>query len=119
MKSLTYEGETLTVAEWAKRKGLNQSTVTNRLAKGWPAERVLSKVSVMGTNTFTNKISKNEAERILDETPYEKLPNIAKCVLTKSFIDHPDGKREIRYGQKFRAKHIKMFDLWYNETYSM
>ena len=119
MKTLTYEGETLTLKEWAARKGLNASTVTNRLAKGWSMERVFSKPSVMGTNTYKNKISKNEAERILDETPYDSLPNIARCVMNKSFVDHPDGRREIKYGRKFRSEHLKMFDLWYNETYSI
>ena len=39
---LTYNGETLTVAEWAKRCSLTRAALTHRLRKGWDAERALT-----------------------------------------------------------------------------
>ena len=38
---LTYEGETLHIAEWARRKGINSTTIRQRLKRGWPMENVL------------------------------------------------------------------------------
>jgi len=39
---LTHEGETLSVAQWADRRGLRRSTVYARVARGWPVDRVLA-----------------------------------------------------------------------------
>lgn len=42
-KLLTFNGQTYSMGEWAKRLGLkNQSTITNRLSAGWPLEKILS-----------------------------------------------------------------------------
>jgi hypothetical protein len=37
-RRLTINGETLCLAEWAERVGLNRNTLQKRLASGWPAE---------------------------------------------------------------------------------
>lgn len=39
---LTYDGETLTVTQWAEKTGLKRSTIANRIAKGWSVEKVLT-----------------------------------------------------------------------------
>ena len=39
---LTMNGETHTISEWCDRLGLSRSTVMDRLAKGWSAEKALS-----------------------------------------------------------------------------
>lgn len=36
------DGETKTISEWIKHRGLNQSTIYVRLSKGWPIEKALS-----------------------------------------------------------------------------
>jgi len=38
---ITFEGRTLTIAEWAKVVGLKESTLRNRLKKGWEIKRAL------------------------------------------------------------------------------
>lgn len=39
---LTFEGETLTVSEWARRKGISQSALRNRIADDWTVEHALT-----------------------------------------------------------------------------
>jgi hypothetical protein len=38
---ITYEGETLTLTQWALKMGLKQSTVRRRLERGWSVEKAL------------------------------------------------------------------------------
>lgn len=40
--SLTYEGKTQSVLDWAKEIGIPHSTITTRLHRNWPIENVLS-----------------------------------------------------------------------------
>lgn len=40
--TINYGGETLTVAEWAKRTGIGYQTLRKRLAAGWAPERILT-----------------------------------------------------------------------------
>ena len=39
---LTWDGETLTVAEWSRRTSIPVKTLLQRRRKGWPAEQVLT-----------------------------------------------------------------------------
>jgi hypothetical protein len=39
---LTWEGETLTLAEWAERTGIRVKTLLERCRKGWSVEQVLT-----------------------------------------------------------------------------
>ena len=39
---LTYQGETLTATQWARRNGVNTELIYDRLERGWPVERILS-----------------------------------------------------------------------------
>jgi hypothetical protein len=41
-KLLTFQGETLTVTEWARKIGVGKATLAKRLANGWPLERALT-----------------------------------------------------------------------------
>ena len=38
---VTYLGETLTIAQWSQKLGIKPNTISWRLNKGWPIERVL------------------------------------------------------------------------------
>ncbi len=40
--NLTYDGETLTIAQWSTRLGISQHTIRNRLRYGWSVERTLT-----------------------------------------------------------------------------
>lgn len=40
--NLTYDGETLTIAQWSLRLGISQHTIRNRLRYGWSVERTLT-----------------------------------------------------------------------------
>lgn len=42
IRRITYQGETLTSAEWGRRTGLRSDTIRNRLDMGWDAERALT-----------------------------------------------------------------------------
>lgn len=39
---LTYNGETYTQAEWARKLGINYGTLQGRLRSGWPVDKALS-----------------------------------------------------------------------------
>jgi hypothetical protein len=39
---IEWQGETLTVSQWAERLGINQRTLFNRLGRGWPLERAMT-----------------------------------------------------------------------------
>ena len=41
-KRLTYNGETLTIVEWAKRLGVCRKTIAGRLSSGWSVELALT-----------------------------------------------------------------------------
>lgn len=45
---LTVRGETLHVAEWARRAGLDRSTICHRLRRGWSSERAVSSEKATG-----------------------------------------------------------------------
>ena len=39
---LTYQGETLTATQWARRNGVKAELIYDRLERGWPDERILT-----------------------------------------------------------------------------
>ncbi|MDD5199269.1 MAG: hypothetical protein PHC88_05645 [Terrimicrobiaceae bacterium] len=39
---LTYNGETLSIAEWSERIGFTRSTIFDRLKRGWSVEKILT-----------------------------------------------------------------------------
>ena len=41
-RTLTYNGETLCLAEWEERTGISQMTIRRRIESGWPADKALS-----------------------------------------------------------------------------
>ncbi len=53
-KRLTYQGETLPIAEWARRVGLDRATIQYRLKQGWGVEKALSAVAGSENHTHTS-----------------------------------------------------------------
>lgn len=47
---ITFRGETLCMADWSRRTGLHPMTLRRRLSAGWPVERALTQVAVIGAN---------------------------------------------------------------------
>jgi len=45
---LTHGGETLTLAQWARRTGMPYKKLEGRLRIGWPVERALAAPQLMG-----------------------------------------------------------------------
>lgn len=41
-KFLSFRGRTLTLSQWSRATGINPQTISKRVAKGWPVEKVLS-----------------------------------------------------------------------------
>lgn len=39
---IEYKGKAMTLREWAKRTGISEKTLSNRILSGWPIERVLT-----------------------------------------------------------------------------
>jgi hypothetical protein len=44
-KTLTYQGKSLTIKEWAEKYGINEKTIYERLQRGWPIDQALTKPS--------------------------------------------------------------------------
>ena len=39
---IEYKGKAMTLREWAKRTGISEKTLSNRMLSGWPIERALT-----------------------------------------------------------------------------
>lgn len=67
---ITYNGVTKTLCEWARFKGINQSTLRSRLNAGWSVERALSEaphpIKKAKTRQPGNTLLKDRIVDILD-----------------------------------------------------
>jgi hypothetical protein len=52
-QKLTFQGRTMTVAEWSVVVGIDPYTLYKRLYRGWSTERLLSTPAEIGRNQFT------------------------------------------------------------------
>lgn len=117
-RMIEFNGKSMTVGQWSKETGLHHGTITNRLDQGWSAERTLTEKPDARYTTAKCKISKNEAEMTLNDTPYEQLPKCLTDLIPRT--KRPViamGRAEAKYGQVFRRNHAAAFQRWFNETY--
>lgn len=42
-RNITFNGETLCLMEWARRIGINKQSLSDRIKRGWPLEKALTK----------------------------------------------------------------------------
>ncbi|WP_054006167.1 hypothetical protein [Cypionkella psychrotolerans] len=47
-RTITHNGETLTIPEWSKRTGLGMPVIYARISKGWPVDSVLNPIALLG-----------------------------------------------------------------------
>jgi transposase len=65
---ITYNGESLSIAEWSRRTGLNRSVISSRLEKGWPVEKIFTEPVTKGFvdgRQKGNKLTHNQVQEIL------------------------------------------------------
>lgn len=55
--TITYQGETLTVAQWAKRVGLSHGALLNRINQGWDIEVALTTPSTKGNRWLKGRFA--------------------------------------------------------------
>lgn len=48
---LSYDGQNLTIAQWAERLGISRGLIESRIARGWPIARILSPQDGRATRT--------------------------------------------------------------------
>ena len=61
---LTFEGETLTVAEWAERKGMTYGALSNRIRDGWSTEDALTIPVGRGSARVAHKSSRLQQQGV-------------------------------------------------------
>jgi hypothetical protein len=49
---ISFDGEDLTIAEWAERRGMSAIILAQRIRRGWSAERALTEPVVFGKNQY-------------------------------------------------------------------
>ena len=64
-KMLTYNGETKTMAEWARSLGIGHSALIARLNRGWSLEDALSSRSASSINHYAKTPEANVAAHLL------------------------------------------------------
>lgn len=52
---ITYNGETKTISEWARKTGLSKECINHRLKTGWPIEAIFIEKDMTGTRKYRNK----------------------------------------------------------------
>lgn len=60
---LTFQGETLTVAQWARKLGVRDQFLRVRLSRGWSVEETLGRPPVPNDKTRSNKPRNRNTDR--------------------------------------------------------
>jgi hypothetical protein len=108
--TIEYNGETHTVQEWAQIKGITANALTLRIARGWtPEEALNTPVSASHGTDPSKKKTKEDAERLLNETPIEKVSSMIAPFLL--------GFKSKRLGTMLRRFNRPLFDRWYREEF--
>lgn len=84
-RRITYNGETLTIAEWAERLGVNYHTLYTRLDRGWSLDEV-----------FTLPFDKENCCKLREpEGMYHKRKKVYCTETDKTYISCKDAAKEI------------------------
>jgi hypothetical protein len=102
--TLTYNQETLTVPQWAKRLGISAQTIYNRIHLGWPPKDIIERKPI-------KQPSKSDGEIWLNEAAFDQLPPEFQGFIRK------DNYKATKYGYHLRCNHRKEFDKWFKEVY--
>lgn len=119
-RMVEFNGRTLSVGQWSKELGIAHGTLTNRLDAGWTATRALSSAPdpVFSTKS-RSKITKNEAELMLNELTYSQQPAIVKNLIKETEVRQMQGfPKQAKYGEIFRRKFPRDFAAWFEKSFS-
>lgn len=109
-RSVSFNGFTLTLGEWSRKLGIKHSTLANRLDNGWSVEMAfLTKPNPSFHRDPDKRMTKNDAEMLLNETSYENLP-----IMVAAYIGQCHG---VRYGTFFRNEFRPEFNKWFETKY--
>jgi hypothetical protein len=106
MRKITYDGKTLTLAEWSRATGIPSPSIHRRISEGWDLKRVLTEPAKKDHST-NKDWSKNDAELELNDTQKEALPKELKPLIENYHGSHK------KYGKYVREKHREAFNRWY------
>ncbi len=104
LTQLTHNGETLTISEWAGRKGIKPHTIQTRLDRGYSVENAIE-------IPIVKPPSKSDAEMELNDMAFPNLPVVVQKTIKASNVITK------RYGTWFRTNHRKSFDSWFKTHY--
>lgn len=104
LTKLTHNGETLTISEWAGRKGINPHTIQTRLDRGYSVENAIE-------IPIVKPPSKSDAEMALNDMSFQDLPlEVTKAIKSANVVTK-------RYGTWFRTNYRPAFDKWFTTNY--
>lgn len=108
---VTYNGETLCVATWARKFGLSPQAIHKRLRLGWDAEKAFN-------TPVAKPPSKNDAELMLNDLPCEQLPPRLRAIVeTHNKQNKPRRFNKKKHGRLLRDEYRTAFDAWFEEDY--
>lgn len=118
IRVIEYNGRARSVGQWSNETGLSHSTITNRLELGWSPEKILETAPAPSAKNNGCRVTKNQAELELNDTPYEKLPKCLTDLIPRKKLVFKVGRRaEPKYGELFKEKHKAEFQKWFTETH--
>lgn len=102
--TITLDGVTRTVYEWARVLNMSPSTIRNRLELGWDPQTALT------APAGRPPVSKHSAEMILNEMTRDQLPGQLASLV-------PAEYRGKKLGEFLRDNHRDQFDKWFMDVY--
>lgn len=106
IKTITIDGVTKSIAEWAKTSGISPATIHVRLARGWDPQDAVTVEPKLQPD-----VTKDNAERLLNEMEVDQLPFTLRVLL-------PSPYRGNQPGAYIRRHHRIKFDHWFDTVYS-
>lgn len=104
IKTLTVDGVTKRISEWASDCGISATALHGRLERGWDVADAVS----LPADRFV--VSKSEAELALNEMNREELPKQLLKVL-------PEDYRGYKCGEYLRNNFRRQWDHWFLTVY--
>lgn len=105
LKTITIGGIEKPIVDWAKDAKVSVSAIHTRLNRGWDAER-----AVFAAAKAKPAVTKDNAERLLNDMTRDQLPSRLAKVLPKDCA-------VLQLGAYIRRHHRQQFDDWFAQVY--